>query len=341
MIIVTLFCRKGASECEQVVADLKALEGQYPYRLVIMDIDADPSVAAMFSGKIPVVDIGPYRLKAPITRQDLQVALGAAKDRVEHYEKVGDDRFKQRQERGRTFTSSDRLTFWFTSHYMLVFNLAFFLYAGMPFVAPIFMKIGFTVPARLIYTIYSPLCHQLAYRSWFLFGEQPAYPRDLAGVPGLIGFEQATGIDPKDILASRAFVGNEQLGYKVAFCERDVAIYGSIGLFGVIFALTGRKMKSLPWYLLLLIGVIPIGVDGVSQLPSLLTGPIAALFPMRESTPFLRTLTGFLFGATIAWYGYPFVEESIREARRLLIHKQAVASQMVTAPVRTDPGDGA
>lgn len=327
MIIVTLFSRKGSAECEQVITDLKTLGSQYPHQLVIMDVDSDPSLTSLFAGKLPVVDVGPYRLKAPMTLQDLQVALGAARDRAEHFERVGDDRFKQRQQRGRTFSRTDQVTHWFTSHYMLVFNLFFFLYAGIPFMAPVFMKIGLQTPAKLIYTIYSPLCHQLGFRSWFLFGGQPAYPRDLAGVPGLIGFQEATGIDPKDILASRAFIGNEQLGYKVAFCERDVAIYGSVALFGVIFALTGRKIKSLPWYLLLLIGIVPIGLDGFSQLPSLMTGPLVAYFPIRESTPFLRTLTGFLFGFTLAWYGYPFVEESIRETRRLLVHKQAVVVQ--------------
>jgi uncharacterized membrane protein len=327
MIIVTLFCRAGVAECEQVAADLKSLESQYPHQLVVMDIHADPSMATLFSGKVPVVDVGPYRLKAPITRQDLLIALGAAQDRAGHLEAVGDERFKQRLQRGRTYSRTDQATYWFTSHYMTVFNLIFLLYVGLPFMAPVFMKIGLQAPARIIYAVYSPLCHQLAFRSWFLFGEQPAYPRDLAGVPGLISFKQATGIDATDILASRAFIGNAQLGYKVALCERDVAIYGSIFLFGLVFSLTGRKLKSLPWYLLVLVGIIPIGIDGFSQLPSLMTGPLVALLPMRESTPFLRTLTGFLFGVSIAWYGFPFVEESIQETRRLLVHKIAIASQ--------------
>jgi hypothetical protein len=43
--------------------------------------------------------------------------------------------------------------------------------------------------------------------------------------------------------------------------------------------------------------------------------------PYRESTPFLRTLTGGLFGLTTAWFGYPYVEETMRDARELLTTK--------------------
>jgi hypothetical protein len=32
----------------------------------------------------------------------------------------------------------------------------------------------------------------------------------------------------EDIFAARQFVGNPQVGYKVARCQRDVAIYGGI-----------------------------------------------------------------------------------------------------------------
>src|SRR5450755_4945627 len=63
------------------------------------------------------------------------------------------------------------------------------LYVGLPFVAPTLMHFGLTGPANLIYTAYSPLCHQFSFRSWFLFGEQPAYPRAAAGVPGLLPFD--------------------------------------------------------------------------------------------------------------------------------------------------------
>ncbi|MGB1288816.1 MAG: hypothetical protein ACPG7F_19950, partial [Aggregatilineales bacterium] len=34
------------------------------------------------------------------------------------------------------------------------------LYATLPFIAPTLMKLGATGPANVIYTLYSPMCHQ-------------------------------------------------------------------------------------------------------------------------------------------------------------------------------------
>jgi uncharacterized membrane protein len=122
-------------------------------------------------------------------------------------------------------------------------------------------------------------------------------------------------MDGRDLLAARAFVGNEQLGYKVALCERDVAIYGGILLFGILFALMGRKIKSIHWAIWIIFGILPIALDGVSQL---ISQPPMGFIPFRESTPLLRTLTGFLFGFLTAWFGYPYVEESMKENRKYL-----------------------
>jgi hypothetical protein len=35
----------------------------------------------------------------------------------------------------------------------------------------------------------------------------------------------------------------------------------------------------------------------------------------------LRSFTGFLFGYTTAWFGYPLVEETMRETRNLMRRK--------------------
>ncbi|HEX7433747.1 MAG TPA: hypothetical protein VF326_08820, partial [Anaerolineaceae bacterium] len=59
----------------------------------------------------------------------------------------------------------------------------------------------------------------------------------------------------------------------------------------------------------------------------LLTIALPAWIPLRESTPFLRTLTGFLFGFSTAWYGYPFIYEAMEETKRLMKYKMAVVEQ--------------
>ncbi|NMB54924.1 MAG: DUF2085 domain-containing protein [Leptolinea sp.] len=177
--------------------------------------------------------------------------------------------------------------------------------------------------------MYSPLCHQLGFRSWFLFGEQFFYPRELAGIANIKTFEEATGITANKILDARAYLGDEKVGYKVALCERDTAIYGAMLLFGLIFSLTGRKIKPIPWYVWLTIGLIPIGLDGFSQLPGLASG-LPAWLPVRESSPLLRVVTGVLFGGTTASYLFPLLEDSMKETRTLLGTKIMIASQLNT-----------
>jgi uncharacterized membrane protein len=326
MINVTLYRRQDCPECDQVENDLNSLKDQFPHNLVKVDIEADAALSEKFSGQIPFVQVGPYKLNGQISRQDLQVALGAANDRQVYLEKT-DEEFQRRQARGRTVSGTDRFSLWVSNHYMWVFNFFVFLYIGMPFLAPVLMKARVDAPAKIIYTIYSPLCHQLAFRSFFLFGEQPYYPRSLANISGVVTYEELTGNPKIDLLQARSFIGNDVTGYKVSICERDVAIYGSLLLFGIIFAITGRKIKSLPWYFWIVVGLIPIGVDGVSQLPGLAGWSFLSWLPIRESTPFLRVLTGALFGGTTAWYLYPLIEESMRETHVMLIRKVAVVNQ--------------
>jgi uncharacterized membrane protein len=250
------------------------------------------------------------------------MSLGAAQDRNKQLEQIGDARHKQRVERGKVVSETDKLSMWMSNHWLLAVNLIIFVYIGLPFLAPVLMKAGATTPANIIYAAYSPLCHQLGFRSFFLFGQQPYYPRAAAGVSDALTFGQATGLNENDILAARAFTGNEQLGYKIAVCQRDVAIYIGIIVFGMIYAATGRRLKPLHWILWLVIGIAPIGIDGFSQLFSQLNLPIlSTIFPYRESTPFLRVLTGALFGLSTAWFGLPYMEESMRETHALLTKK--------------------
>jgi len=47
--------------------------------------------------------------------------------------------------------------------------------------------------------------------------------------------------------------------------------------------------------------------------------------PYRESTPLLRTITGFLFGFATAWFGYPMAEEAMRDTQQYMGMKQRKA----------------
>ena len=202
---------------------------------------------------------------------------------------------------------------WFNHNYILLICSLLFLFILIAFLAPIFMKIEWERPARIIYQIYSVFCHQLAFRSWFLFGEQPYYPRTLAGLSGRVTYESTTGDDQLNLMFACNFVGNEHLGYKVALCQRDIAIYGSLLICGIVFQLTGRKSNPLPWYLWVLIGLVPLGWDGISQFGGLKIDFLSWL-PARESTPLLRTVTGILFGSSTAFFIFPLMEENMHSS---------------------------
>ncbi len=332
MLNVTLYTRDGCHLCEQAKEDLGTLQESIPHRLVEVDIEQDEALLNAYVLEIPVVQVGPYTVKAPFDRQKLQITLGAANDRKNQLDKIGHQDHLDRVERGKKFTGADRFTNWFSRHYLFVINILLLIYVGLPILAPVLMKGGFETPATVIYKIYGGMCHQLSYRSWFLFGEQPVYPRAAANLDEYLTFNQATGLDEEGLLAARQFVGNELIGYKTALCQRDIAIYGAMLLFGVLFSISGKKWKSLPIWAWILFGVMPIAFDGVSQLISQWVAmpelsflqSIFGWIPLRESTPLLRSLTGFLFGFTTAWFGFPLIEEAMADTRRLMRTKLAV-----------------
>ena len=119
----------------------------------------------------------------------------------------------------------------------------------------------------------------------------------------------------RDRLQRRKYIGDETLGYKVAICERDLAIYGSMVVGGLIFAVL-RKRRRIPRlpigiYLLFL---LPIALDGFSQ-----------LFGLRTSNWFLRSVTGALFGLATVWLAYPYIQESMDDIE--LTTKQRLARE--------------
>lgn len=330
MLIVTLYGRQDCHLCEQAKADLVSLQEQYPHRLVEVDIDSDPALQKAYLTDIPVVEVGPYRLRAPFDKQKLTMTIGAANDRRNQLEELGGEVYEARVRRGQQISRADKIMFWISNHYLLVLNLIMFLYVGLPVLAPVLMKSGATAPARGIYTIYSPLCHQFGFRSFFLYGEQAYYPLEEAGLSNVVDFETATGIqhlhnpNSSSRIEARKYVGNETVGYKVALCERDVAIYAAILAFGLLFSLTGRRLPSLHWALWILLGLVPVGLDGFSQLFSQFDMSVLMEFlPYRESTPFLRVFTGAMFGFFTAWFAYPNIEESMLETRQFFIKKFA------------------
>ena len=328
MIQVLLYITHDDPRLTEIKSRLDQVKDDHPHELHIIDINRDEILKTEYGEKVPVLDIGVYRLIKTFSADEIRFAFEKAEERLQEAKRKGNDVLVQRITDPIKMTKSDEISRWFSNHYMLIVNGFVFLYVFLAIFAPVLMKIGWEVPAKVIYRVYSPLCHQLAYRSFFLFGEQAFYPTTLAGIEGVITFEQASGLNENDVATARGFLGNDVMGFKMALCQRDIAIYGAILIFGMVFSLTGRKIKPLPWYLWIIIGLGPIGLDGFSQLLGQTGLGIFAWIPLRESTPLFRVVTGLLFGLGSAWFGFPYLEESVLDNRREMKLKHAIVTQM-------------
>ncbi len=91
-------------------------------------------------------------------------------------------------------------------------------------------------------------------------------------------------------------------GHQMGFCHRDVAIFGTILLGGLLFSLIRLRLRALPWQLYLAL-CVPMAIDGGTQ-----------LLGWRESTWELRVITGFLFGLATVWSLYPIIDRGMRQA---------------------------
>lgn len=297
--------------------------------LILVDICVDESLELVesYKNKTPVVCVGPFVLYYPFSETDLRVAIKSALDRQERLAIDDSKNYQKKVHNGLSITNLDRFSYFFSNYYAILISLLLAVFVLLPFLAPILAKENKTVGANIIYKTYHVLCHQLAFRSFYLFGEQAFYPRELAHIDSLLTYEQVTGNQSIDLEFARSFIGNDMLGFKVAICQRDVAIYGTMALFGIFFHFSKKWIKKIPWYWWFILALMPIAIDGASQIPSLASG-WPTWFPYRESTPFLRVLTGSLFGVGTAWYMYPMMEESLKETRVLLHRKFAIIKKM-------------
>ena len=193
----------------------------------------------------------------------------------------------------------DRLVFFIARTWLWLATGILFLYIAIPLLAPVLMHYGFQTQAEWIYNLFSLNCHQLAHRSYFFFGDQHAYSYD-----ELRALVPSGANEPAVSFFWRDFRGNAELGYKIALCERDAAIYGAMVLGGLMFGLRRDKLKPLDWRAWLIGFVAPMALDGGSQ-----------LIGLRQSDYILRTITGALFGLGSVWLAYPYVETAMRDLR--------------------------
>jgi uncharacterized membrane protein len=214
-----------------------------------------------------------------------------------------------------------RLAIWLNHHWLLVFSILYGTFVGLPFLAPLFMKLGWQGPGNAIYILYTFLCHQLPQRSYFFFGPERMY--DLSVIQ--VNWENT--LNP---FVLRQFAGNPVLGWKVAWSDRMVSMYTSILFAAWIWYPLRKRIKGLPlWGLVLL--ALPLFIDGVTHtisdfagighgfrdtnawLVTLTNNSFSPTFYAGDNigsfNSWMRLITGILFGIGAGWYLFPMIDE--------------------------------
>jgi uncharacterized membrane protein len=225
------------------------------------------------------------------------------------------------------------LAYWLSRHWILIVSILFGIYAMTPFMAPVFMHIGWTLPARAIYFIYSFLCHQLPERSYFLFS--PTLSHSLKEI-------QSAWQNTSNPAILRQFTGSAQMGWKVAWSDRMVSMFTSLWVFGMLWGAFRKRPRSLPWWGLALL-LLPMEVDGITHLVSDFAGigqgfrdqnlwlrvithnALAPSFYAGDAwgsfNAWMRLITGFLFGFGAVWFVFPYLENIFADYPRLIERK--------------------
>ena len=193
-------------------------------------------------------------------------------------------------------------------HWLFTLNAALAAFLTGALAAPLLAAVGLTGVAATLYAAYHFACHQWAFRSFFLFGPQPiaVYNQD-----ELTSF----GTDPF------GFSGAAELGWKMAFCERDLAIYVGLLLVGLLYA-RRRDLQPAGFGVYALL-ILPMAVDGFTQ-----------LFGWRESTWQLRVLTGLVFGLASAWLVFPRVDAAFGILPTANQYAASTACEAAPQPIR-------
>ncbi|MGB7340260.1 MAG: DUF2085 domain-containing protein [Phototrophicaceae bacterium] len=226
-------------------------------------------------------------------------------------------------EHSNTFTSEKN-----NGNWLALILITFTLFNLLPFIAPIMMRLGWFGIGNTIYDIYSLLCHQMAHRSYFLFGEHITYAPEQFPIT-------LTGYIGADTLALRAFRGTEILGWKVAWSDRMISMYGGLLLGGYLYGFISKNKSIRPFPIgLTLLFILPLALDGVTHLISDFGGLtlgfrysnlwLANLTNHSLPTAFyvgdilgsfnswMRIITGLLFGFGIAGFIFPFIDHSTK-----------------------------
>lgn len=213
-------------------------------------------------------------------------------------------------------------------HWLLLVNLLIALWVGLPWLGPVFMHWGWERAAGAIYFLYSLQCHQLPERSFFLFGTKPMY--------SLIEIQSVwQNTDNPFIL--RQWIGNVDMGWKVAWSDRMVYMYSMLFLSSLGYGLLHKRLKPLRLRVFFLL-ILPMAIDGTTHALSDMAGigqgfrdtnvwlqvltnnafPITSYQgdALGSFNSWMRLITSILFGIALVGFAYPYINDSFDDIVR-------------------------
>lgn len=231
-----------------------------------------------------------------------------------------------------------RAVYFLMRHWLTILIVVLGFINILPFIAPLLMKFGLNDPAELIYTLYTPLCHQMAQRSFFLFGEKVMYtPQEL---PIML-----SGDLIQNMFALKAFSGNELLGWKVAWSDRMVYMYGMIWLALIVYQQlrVNFQIKRINLILFAIL-LMPMAVDGTTHVASDFQDGLFEGFRYHNEwlanlthhvlpqsfyvgdtfgtfNSWMRLISGIGFGMGVVWLVIPMMDESITRDTEIIGQK--------------------
>lgn len=239
---------------------------------------------------------------------------------------------------------------WISAHWFAVFLTIYGLWVFVPFLAPVFMQLGWTGAGKAVYFFYSFFCHQLPERSFFWFGEKAMYS---------LGEIQAVWENTSNPIILRQFIGNETMGWKVAWSDRMISFYTSVWIFAVLWYPFRHRIKTLNWWRFALL-LLPMALDGGTHMISDFAGIgngfrdtnawLAVLtnnaFPatfyagdaLGSFNSLMRFITGFLAGLAIVWLAFPYMYQTQDYSQQLDELNYAKVIEQIKAQNTHSPG---
>lgn len=314
MPTITLYSKPNCHLCETTRTHLQELLATLPqgaaWQIREVSILDDEGLFRAYHETIPVVVVegGPtLAVPASLDRAQLYVALAGAVGSRQSAVGSGDRgqgsganntqyAIRNPQSAGGIWQRVDRWGSNLGNNWLTVFNAVLGVFVTLPWLAPIFARLGWWPLADPIYTAYMLFCHQLPERAAFIFGYQVAY------------CWRNTAIYTTIFLAGLLFAAARRGG-------PAGRLHGWL------------QPMAIPLFVLAL---LPIGVDGLTHMFGLretnawfdsLTGGQFGTFSVGDAVGtlnwWLRVISGSLFGYAIVRMVFPWVYRAVEMAQRM------------------------